>query len=272
MSRVPKYVEARIESGDLAELVPTEYRADAVVVLAAKDPVLAVVVEVQRGRDVLKRWSWPVYLAGLRARMRCPAALLVICSEPGIATWCSTPIELGHPGWVLRPLVVGPDAIPVITDVNQAADAPELAVLSAIAHGTDTDKTDVLDTLHAALTLIDDEQARLYADIVLAVLPEAARRHLEALMMTGTYEYQSDFAKKFFAEGRAEGEVEGEARGEARGEAKGEAKAIIEVLTARGIPVPEDARARILTCTDLALLGTWIRLAATTDSIDALFG
>jgi hypothetical protein len=70
-------------------------------------------------------------------------------------------------------------------------------------------------------------------------------------MITGTYEYQSDFAKKYVAEG--------------------EAKAIIEVLTARGIAVPDDARERILSCTDLTRLGTWIRLAVTADSIDALF-
>ena len=49
---------------------------------------------------------------------------------------------------------------------------------------------------------LDDERARFYGDIVLNSLNEAARRALEA-MMKG-YEYQSDFAKKYVAQGRAE--------------------------------------------------------------------
>ena len=44
---VPEYRDARVDAGDLSELPPTEYRADAVVVLSTEErPVLAVVVEV----------------------------------------------------------------------------------------------------------------------------------------------------------------------------------------------------------------------------------
>jgi hypothetical protein len=235
-----------------------------VVVLSDTAPVLSVVVEVQRGRDLDKRWSWPVYLTSLRARMRCPAVLLVICNEPGIATWCERPIDLGHPGWVLRPLVVGSDAVPAITDDKQAADAPELAVLSAMAHGSEPGRTDILDTLHnGAFSAIDDERTRLYADIVLAVLSASARHHLEALMTTGTYKYQSDFARKYFDQGKAEGEAEGKA--------EGKAEAVLTVIRARGLTVTDDACQRISACTDSEQLDTWIRLAATVDSIDALF-
>jgi hypothetical protein len=99
---LPAYHVARLESGDLPDLTPTEYRADVVVALTnAETPVLAVVVEVQLGRDKGKRWSWPVYLATLRARLRCPAVLLVVCADNATAAWCAVPIELGHPGWTL---------------------------------------------------------------------------------------------------------------------------------------------------------------------------
>src|SRR5215831_16268102 len=65
---LPDYDQARLDSGDFTNLVPTEYRADAVIVLAAADrPRLAVVVEVQLRRDPGKLWSWPVYLTTLRA-------------------------------------------------------------------------------------------------------------------------------------------------------------------------------------------------------------
>ncbi|MFC7645021.1 hypothetical protein ACFQX6_33440 [Streptosporangium lutulentum] len=184
-----------------------------VLLTLAADPVLAVVVEVQRGRDADKRWSWPVYLTTLRARTRCPAVLLVICADTRTATWCRTPIHLGHPGWTLAPLVVGPEAVPLVTDAKQAADAPELAVLSAMAHGGAPEGIDVLQALFGALAVIDDDQARLYSDFVLMALPAAARQSLEELMKTGTYEYQSDFARKYVAEGRTEGLAEERPRG-----------------------------------------------------------
>ena len=56
-----------------------------------------------------------------------------------------------------------------------------------------------------ALRGLEDERARFYGDLVLNFLNEAARRALEA-MMKG-YEYQSDFAKKYVAQGRDQGRV-----------------------------------------------------------------
>ncbi|MBC6459444.1 hypothetical protein [Actinomadura sp. HBU206391] len=46
---------------------------------------------------------------------------------------------------------------------------------------------------------------------------------------------------------------------------------MLTVVRARGLTVTDDARQRISACTDPEQLGTWIRLAATVDSIDALF-
>ncbi|PXY27751.1 hypothetical protein [Prauserella muralis] len=257
--RLPPFDYARLDSGDLPDLNPTEYRADAVVVLTTADtPALAVVVEAQLGRDRGKRWSWPVYLATLRARLRCPAVLLVVCADIATAAWCSTPIELGHPGWTLAPVVLGPDRVPVVTDVGDAARAPELAVLSAMAHGTHPDRDKVFHALLTALRTVDAQRTTLYHDLVLAALPEAARHHLEALMKLGTheYEYQSEFVRRNVVQGRAEGE----------------ATALLAVLAARGIEVPDDIRRRITGCTDLQQLETWIRRAATATSVEQLFG
>src|SRR4051812_42944734 len=72
------------------------------------------------------------------------------------------------------------------------------------------------------------ERARFYGDLVLNSLNGASRRALEA-MMKG-YEYQSDFAKKYVAQGRAE-------------EA---ARAVLTALRVRGLPAPDAARERIL--------------------------
>jgi hypothetical protein len=262
---MPDYQQARLDSGDLNDITPTEYRADAVVVLTGADgPVLAVVIEAQLGRDKKKRWSWPVYIATLRARLKCPTVLLVICVRAATAAWCAAPIELGHPGLVLCPLVLGPDRVPLVTDAGQACQAPEVAVLSAMAHRSHPDRNKVLQALVGALASLDAERATLYNDIVLVALPAAARRYLEGLMRSRTYEYQSDFVRKYVFQGRAEGRVEGRVEGEAR--------AVFTLLEARGIAVPDDARARILECTDLDQLDTWVRRAATADSLDDLFG
>jgi hypothetical protein len=91
--------------------------------------------------------------------------------------------------------------------------------------------------------------------VVLEALPAAARECLEALMTTATYEYRSDFARRYFAQG----------------EARGEARAVLAVLDARGVEVPDEARERIAGCADLDQLDTWARRAATANKVNELF-
>jgi hypothetical protein len=131
---VPPYAEARIESADFTQAHAVEFRADLVVLLLDGKPVLAIVVEVQLERDDDQRWSWPVYGALARSQHRCPSVVLVFAPRRGVAAWASEPIMQG-PGSVYRPLVVGPEAVPIVRDVEIARQAPELAVLSATAHG-----------------------------------------------------------------------------------------------------------------------------------------
>jgi hypothetical protein len=52
----------------------------------------------------------------------------------------------------------------------------------------------------------------LYCDLVLNSLPEAARLALQA-MDASKYEYQSEFARRYFGEGKAEGVAQGVAQG-----------------------------------------------------------
>jgi hypothetical protein len=94
--------------------------------------------------------------------------------------------------------------------------------------------------------------------LVLSRLGDAAKAALEALMLLGKYECQSEFARKYIALGKA------------KGKAEGEAKAVLAVLRTRGIPVPSEARERILACRDIAQLDRWIEHAVTVASIDVL--
>ena len=252
---LPSYDEARLVSIDLTQIRPAEYRADVVVLLLdAGTPISVVIVEVQLAVDDDKRFTWPEYLMGARARYRCPAGLLVVAPQPEIAAWCAEPIDTGIPGFVLTPPVLGRRAVPVITDPVDAARRPELAVLSAMAHGASEQGAAIASAVLPAVRQLDDERARFYGDLVLNSLNEAARRALEA-MMKG-YEYQSDFAKKYVAEGRTE-------------EA---ARNLLTVLRVRGIAVADVARERILAEKDPERLERWLEKAAVAASVADVLG
>ncbi|ADO67949.1 hypothetical protein [Stigmatella aurantiaca] len=268
---LPPWSEARVESAELTEVVPTEYRADLVVLLLEGKPVFAMVVEVQLARDEDKRKTWPLSLTSLRSRVGCPTALLVVAPDASVARWCAQPIELGHPGFILRPLVAGPDAIPVLTDEQAARRDPELAVLSAMAHGHAEVGPAIAHTVLAAVEGLDAERIRLYVDLTLSSLNEAARHALEALMQSGHYEYQSEFARKYVAQGREEGREKGREEGREEGLQEGERTALLEVLDARGFSVEEGVRQHILACTDLPQLKRWLRKAVTVQSVQELF-
>src|SRR5688500_11102975 len=65
-------------SENITEIASPDYRADAVLVRTADErgPAEAFIVEVQLQPDVRKRYTWPQYVSGLRARLECPVTLL----------------------------------------------------------------------------------------------------------------------------------------------------------------------------------------------------
>jgi hypothetical protein len=78
----------------------------------------------------------------------------------------------------------------MVTEVAQAQARPELAVLSAVAHGkTDAGLDVVVAAFQASAGVDGDNRKALYADLVLFSAGEAARRALEALMLKN-YQYQ----------------------------------------------------------------------------------
>lgn len=254
---LPAYAEARVESADLTDVVPTEYRADLVVLLVEGKAVFGIVVEAQLElkADDRKFFTWPCYVANLRAHLECETCVLVVTPDEDVAERASTPIRLG-PGSTVAPFVVGPKAVPVVRDAEAARRDPELAVLSAMAHGDDEPElaVQIATAAFAGAAGLDDERALLYSDLIRISLSEAARRVFEDLMATN-YEYQSEFHKKADALGRA----------------RGEAFAVLKFLTTRRIAVTEEQKTRILACTDLKVLERWIEKAVTVASADELF-
>jgi len=199
------HVEQR--SIDLSQIVSTEYRADAVVVLHDRGNAIvqAVIVEVQLHVDRDKERTWPVYITALRHKLACPVVLVVVTPSPEVAGWASRPIDLGHPGLSLTPVVVELRNVPRVVDPAHVQRIPELGVLSAMANPD----LEVATTALAAVSVLPEDRATLYLDVIMAALPPLVRKALE---MQG-HTYQSEFARKYYSEGREQGRVDGLRRG-----------------------------------------------------------
>jgi hypothetical protein len=246
--QLPEYDEVRAVSSDLNDLQPAEYRADLVLFPVRRArKVLGVIVEVQLAYDKDKPYAWPAYIANLRARHRCPVCLLVITLEDAVARWATKSIELG-PGTQCRPWVVGPSNTPIVTELRDARENVELAVLSAIEHGQSTDIQLTERIASAAIRAsldIDTERSGLYLDLIHISLSKYAPEALEVIMNSLGYEYQSDFARRYFGQGKAEGRAEGRTEGRMEGRLEGRVEIVLKLLALRFGPLPEAAQTRV---------------------------
>ena len=161
--------------------------------------------------------------------------------------WARRSIELG-PGTRCNPWVVGPSNTPAVTDIQDAEENVELAVLSAIEHGQSTDTALAARIASAAIVAsasIDPERSRLYLDLILIALSKSAPKVLQAAMNSLGYEYQSDFARRYFGQGKLEGKREGRI--------EGRVEIVLKQLALRFGPLTENVRARISSAQDVQL-------------------
>ncbi len=220
---------AELASIDLSQVAPVEYRADVVILLrdASKDPTHAIVVEVQLARDDDKKFTWPVYLTVARASLRRPVSLLVIAPEPAVARWAAAPIYLGS-GFSFAPTVLGMDDMPTDVDEETAHQLPELVLLAALAHPNQM----LVETALREIRALPEEQRKLYLDELALSLPLELRR---LIMDMRNYQYRSDFARQYVAQGREEGRNEGWV------------EALREVLSIRFGVLPSEIEERLAT-------------------------
>jgi hypothetical protein len=263
---LPEGADVQVTSSEFADLDPPEYRADVVLRIPGdsdgndrdKATREVFIVEVQLDADPLKHFTWPQYVTAARTRFRCPATLAVVAVDERVARWCAQPITLDRAGNVFRPVVIGPEAIPVVTDEAEARTSPELAVLSVIAHGHEPGSEAIGAAALAACDRLDSAQARLYADLIYVNLNEIARAALEALMQQHNYTYQSDFAKKYVAEGVKEGTK------------NGYREVLRELLEQRFGELPADVAAR-LDEAEADTLRAWTRRVLTAGTLADVF-
>jgi hypothetical protein len=261
--KVPDYHHSRAQPTDVRVVVPRTYHADGMLLFCDVDdqPLLAVVLEVQRGWDKGKRWTWKLYVAQLEAELRVNTALLVYCPDPAIARRYRRMLESEGLSLPLRPYIFTPDDVPLVLEPELARADPTVAVFSAICHGGDADIDAAFPALAEALQALDPKEAISYYDIVLAGLPPEPRARWEAYMSTAVEsKYHSELFRELDAQARAEGKAEGKA--------EGEVQAVLTVLAARNVPVSDEIREQILACTDLTVLDTWLRRAVTAVAAD----
>ncbi|MFG3048650.1 hypothetical protein ACGFZR_27465 [Streptomyces sp. NPDC048241] len=256
---------------DLTEIEPVERRVDTLLRAETDEGTYLLVVESQGKVDDRKRGSWPYYLSYLYEKYRCEPVLIVITQNSATARWAAQPIRLGFPGWhslTVRPLVLGPDNVPVITDEQQAEQDVPLAVLSAMTHGRGPRAAPILESLATALKTIDPDSAAVFAQFVDSCLADPQAKQMWRDLMTAIqYFWRHPLAEQVREEGREQGLEEGRQLGRAQAKAE----MVLRVLEWRGIPVPEHVSERVTTCDDPNQLELWAQRAVRATYAEDLF-
>ncbi len=171
--------------------------------------------------------------------------------------------QVRFPGWdslTVRPLVLGPDNVPVIADERQAERDVPLAVLSAMTHGRGPQAAAILESLASALRTIDPDSAAVFVQFVDSCLADPqAKQTWRDLMTAIQYFWRHPLAEQVREEGMEQGRIQDRQ------------EMTLRILEWRGIPVPDTVRERVNACTDLGQLETWAQRAVHAADATELF-
>ena len=255
---VSAQADIRLGPSSLTAIVPAEFTADAVVVVADQDtgdPQVVIVIEPQGRDDHTKRYAWPSYLANVRSAVKCPTAvLIVICPDPHEADKCRQVIEMGHPGWDLLPIVIDPKHAP-----DDDGATPYLTLFLACLPALDLADKAVAERVLAAIV----ETGASYADrkklsaIILKRASTAAQQILEDLMET--VDWKHAFIEGYVDQGRTDGAVGTKIAD------------IMKVLGVRDLRPTKKQLARLAACTDLPTLDRWFGRSLTAATATEVF-
>ncbi|MGW3451724.1 hypothetical protein [Streptomyces sp. NPDC001076] len=252
---------------DLTEIEPVERRVDTLLRAETDEGTYLLVVESQGEVDGRQRGSWPYYLSYLYEKYRCEPVLIVITQNSATARWAAQPIRLGLRGWeslTVRPLVLGPENVPVIADEREAVRDVPLAVLSAMTHGRGRHAAAILESLAAALKTIDRDSAAVFVQFVDSCLVDPQAKQMWRDLMTAMqYFWRHPLAEQVREEGREEGREQGRVQERA--------EMVLRVLEWRGIAVSDSVRERVDACTDLDQLEIWAQRAVHVTDAAELF-
>jgi hypothetical protein len=123
-------------------------------------------------------------------------------------------------------------------------------VLSALAHIQSPGGLEAAGAAIFAISSIERDRANLYLDLIVGSLPKMMLQALEQLMQSRNYEYQSEFARRYYGQGREEGREEGR-----EAALRAALSTLVRVRLGR---VPTPIAAAIEHCTDSERLLHWI--------------
>ena len=191
----------------------------------------------------------------MQNKYKCRVVLLVVCSKAATARRAREPVITGLPGLTCQttiPIVLGPDNVPAITSVEEAAADLHFAVFSALTHSRDPEAGAILEVLATALTTTDTVTAEHLADFTEAGLGSTPGLPIwRNLMATKPFPFVSEIR--------------------AQSEARGEAKIILRLLKRRGVAVDDASRERIESCTDQETLERWADRTLDATTVEDLF-
>ena len=268
-----------IADSDLSHRGPRilkELRSDNVFVFQGDQEKVAVVVEVQTSRPNHERQlAWPCYVTSAREVHDCKAYLLVVAAGRDALTGSDRVIEIGQPGFDLKPFVTGRDRMP---PPGGLFFGPELTMLHILTGTLDLSVHEARMFALVSIAQAPPDRYRRYVHLIRIFTPRRTRQELEQLMEDL---FKDPFIDRFLEEGHRQredmqqgmeqGMQQGMEQGKRLGRADGATRVLLTILAARGIAIPEQARARIAECADPDLLESWATRAATSTTADEVF-
>lgn len=271
---IPAHARVRVANTALDQLLPIEFRADLVLdVLDTQGQIqIAIILEVQRDIDHRKKYSWPVYVTVSRAERECPVILMVVTVDEQVADWAEQLIDLGFGRGTILPVILGPHSIPAITDELIARTDTELALLSGMTHGNETNGEDVLRATFEGIRQLDNERALVYFQVLWNVLREPMQKVLARLVMEKqSLQDTPGFSAKFLEEFRAVLFQLAKEEAFHDGEAKNLRDNILRLARRRNLTLSDQQQERVTTCTDRETLERWFDNAVDASSADDIF-
>jgi hypothetical protein len=263
--KVPPYAKAGLVDVTLNQVQPAEYRADAVMLFTRRKPVFGAIIEVQLRPEKRKRFTWPLYAVGARARERCPFVVLVVTPSAATAKWAASADRAGR----RKPVPAAGDRAGWRPEAHRSRTrAAGTSAGGAVGDGAWPARGDDRSggrrrCGHGDLAAPRGATAA-YSLLIEANLSEAARKAIE--MQPGLENYFSEAQRRNYERGRAEGE----AKGRAEGEAKGKAEAVLKILVRRGVTLTAAQRRSIVECADLATVERWLELSLSASLVEEL--
>ncbi|GHJ35970.1 hypothetical protein [Streptomyces sp. TS71-3] len=261
---VPSPAKVTVMPTDLTETSPVERRVDTLLRLeSAELDAFLPAIEAQGKQDPAKPASWAYYVSYVWTKYRLPTALLVVCQDHATARWAEQSVSSGPralPTLTLRPVVIGPHNVPMITDPVEARADLVLATLSAITHAANPDIGAILKALSSALQDVPENLADPVVELTAQGLGNRPAKDLwRNLVAVDLSFYKSWLSEEIREEGRE------------KGRAEGLAGAVLRILEQRGLHVSDEARTRIMSSDDPELLDHWLTRAVTTPSVEEIF-